>query len=185
MKTTAQPLLFWSVGCRQWPEGDRCLKKHPHRKHQVLIWGCLEVPYLLTTRVFSFYVPHFQVDLRNGMSFSQNSMPSTSSSSCSALFAIIDGTTQRRWQAWRSSSENRSCIWMIKESGSRNSYSLLVMIDWTGTYIITYIIFGMKKGETWVTRQVWKLPKGGVATPSTLPPGSASVVSADESLCLQ
>ena len=29
----------------------------------------------------------------------------------------------------------------------RNNYSLLVMIDWTGTYIITYnIIFGMRKG---------------------------------------
>ena len=79
----------------------------------------------------------------------------------------------------------KSILHLIKESGSRNSYSLLVMIDWTGTYIITYILFGMKKGETWVTRQVWKLPKGGVATPSTLPPGSASVVSADESLCLQ
>ena len=27
----------------------------------------------------------------------------------------------------------------------------------------------MKKGQTWVARQVRKLPKGGVATPSTLP----------------
>ena len=49
-------------------------------------------------------------------SFIQNSMPSTSSSSFSALFTIIDGTTQSRWRAWRSSSENRSCIWMVKES---------------------------------------------------------------------
>ena len=37
----------------------------------------------------------------------------------------------------------------------RNSYSLLVLIDWTGTYIITHnIIFGMKKGQAWVARQV-------------------------------
>ena len=49
-------------------------------------------------------------------SFFQNSMPSISSSSFSALFTIIDGTTQSRWRAWRSCSENRSCIWMIKES---------------------------------------------------------------------
>ena len=35
------------------------------------------------------------------------------------------------------------------------SYSLLVMIVWTGSYIITYnIIFGMKKGLTWLARQV-------------------------------
>ena len=27
---------------------------------QVLIKGCLEAPYLLTARVFSIYVPHFQ-----------------------------------------------------------------------------------------------------------------------------
>ena len=53
------------------------------------------------------------------------------------------------------------------------------MIDWTGTYIITYIIFGMKKGLTLVARQkVWKLPKGGGGGGwgNTLnpPPGSAS-----------
>ena len=40
------------------------------------------------------------------------------------------------------------------------------MIDWAGTYIITYsIIFGMKKGYTRVTRQV---PKG--EPPPPLPP---------------
>ena len=132
----------------------------------------MEAPYLLTARVFSTYVFHFQgnrlfpsspgplyenevkssaFDMEmifhshankthfhkkgcalglvlkvrvfrtrkwpvKKSSFSQNSMPSTSSSSCSALFTIIDGTTQSRWRAWRSSSENRSCIWMIKES---------------------------------------------------------------------
>ena len=32
------------------------------------------------------------------------------------LFTIIDGSRQSRWWAWRSSSENRSCIWIIKES---------------------------------------------------------------------
>ena len=36
----------------------------------------------------------FPRDLRNGMSFSQYSMPSTSSFSCSSLFTIIYGTRQ-------------------------------------------------------------------------------------------
>ena len=56
----AQRLRLWSVGCRQRPEGNRCLEKHSHRKHQVLIKGCLEPPYLLTARVFSIYVPQLQ-----------------------------------------------------------------------------------------------------------------------------
>ena len=51
------------------------------------------------------------------------------------------------------------------------------MIDWTGTYIITYdIIFSMKKGLTWVARQVWKLPKEGGCNPLNPPLGSASVI---------
>ena len=52
---------------------------------------------------------------------------------------------------------NRSCIWMIKESRREliDSYSLLLMIDLTGTYITTYnITFCRKKGQTWVARQV-------------------------------
>ena len=58
-----------------------------------------------------FHLPtSFPRDLRNGMSFSQNSMPSASSSSCSVFFTIIDVTRQSKWRAWRSSSENRSCI---------------------------------------------------------------------------
>ena len=45
------------------------------------------------------------------------------------------------------------------------------MIDWTGTYIITYnIIFGMKKGLTWVPRHSLKTSQGGGGgTPSILP----------------
>ena len=102
----------------------------------VWLFGCFGC--LLTARVFSIYVPHFQGISGDGMSFSQNSAPFTFiRSSCSALFTIIDGRRQRRLRAWRSSSENRSCIWMIKES-RRGIASLLVMIDWTGTYIITY-----------------------------------------------
>ena len=41
----------------------------------------------------------FPRDLRNEMSFSQNSMPCTLSSSCS-------GTRKSRWRAWRSSSDD-------------------------------------------------------------------------------
>ena len=42
----------------------------------------------------------------------------------------------------------------------------IVIIDWTGTYIITYnTIFGMKKGWTWVTRQ----GGGGVQPPQASP----------------
>ena len=132
----------------------------------------MEAPYLLTVRVFSIYVPHFQgnrpfssspgplyqnevnrsafdmemifhshankthfrdkgcalglvLEVRvfgtrkwpvEKSSFSQHSMSSTSSSRWSALFTIIDGSIQSRWRAWRSSSENRYCIWMIKVS---------------------------------------------------------------------
>ena len=45
------------------------------------------------------------------------------------------------------------------------------MIDWTGTYIITYnIILGMKKGSTWVARQVWLTSqKGGGGLQPPLP----------------
>ena len=59
----------------------------------------------------------FPRDFRNGMSFSQYRAPFTLSDPAAVpLFTIIDGTRQSRWWAWRSSSENRSCIWMIKES---------------------------------------------------------------------
>ena len=55
---SASALVIGTVQAR--PEGDRCLEKHLHRKHQVLIKGCLEAPYLLTARVFSIYlVPNF------------------------------------------------------------------------------------------------------------------------------
>ena len=78
----------------------------------------------------------FPRDMRNEMSFSQNSMPSTLSSSCSALFTVINGTRQSRWRALRSSSDDN-------EGVEKRNYSLLVMIDWTRTYIITYHnIFG-------------------------------------------
>ena len=47
------------------------------------------------------------------------------------------------------------------------------MIDWTGTYIITYnIIFGMKKGYTWVASL--KTSQRGGCNPLNPPPGSAS-----------
>ena len=62
----------------------------------------------------------------------------------------------------------------LDDSGIKQRNKLLVLIDWTGTYMITHnIIFGMKKGQTWVARQVRKLPKGGIATlpfPPTLDP---------------
>ena len=89
----------------------------------------------------------FPGDLGNRLSFSQKSMPSTSPS-CSALFTIIDGTRQSKLRTWRSSSKNRSCIWMIEESRRGIATdSLLILIDWTGTYIITHnIVLGMKKG---------------------------------------
>ena len=41
-ETGAQLLLLWSVGCRQWLEGERCSEKHLHSQHQMLIKGCLE-----------------------------------------------------------------------------------------------------------------------------------------------
>ena len=92
---------------------------------------CQRVFHLLTS---------FPRDLGNGMSLSQNSMPSTSSFSCSVLFPTIDGTRESRYGGRDDPQEE-------KESRRGNSYSLLVLIDWTGTYIVTHnIIFGMKKG---------------------------------------
>ena len=88
----------------------------------------------------------FLRNLGNGMYFSQNGMPSTSSSSRSGLFTIIDSTRQSRWRARRSSSKiNLAFGWLRSQEEVWNK--LLVLIDWTGTYIITNdIIFGMKKG---------------------------------------
>ena len=55
---------------------------------------CQSICYLSTS---------FPRDLGNGLSFSQNSVPSTTSSSCSALFTIIDDTRQSKLRAWLSS----------------------------------------------------------------------------------
>ena len=94
----------------------------------------------------------FPRDLGNGMSLSQNRMPSTSSSSGGAFYAIIDCTRPSNLRAWRSSSKIDLAFGWLRNK-------LLVLIDWTGTYIINHnIIFGMKKGYTWVARQVRKLP---------------------------
>ena len=35
-------------------------KKYLHRVHRVLVKGCLEAPYMLTTRVFPIYSVNFQ-----------------------------------------------------------------------------------------------------------------------------
>ena len=59
----------------------RMLGKHLHRNHQLLLGkGFLEAPYLLTARVFSKYLPHFQWIWE--MKCPSPSMPSSSSSSC-------------------------------------------------------------------------------------------------------
>ena len=39
---------------------DGYLGKYLHPKHPMLVKGHLEAPYLLTARVFSIYLPHFQ-----------------------------------------------------------------------------------------------------------------------------
>ena len=85
---------------RRWMFGKASSSQSPNANERLfgsfLSVGCQSVCHLSTSR------PR---DLGNGLSFSQNSMPSTSSSSCSALFTIIDGTRQSRWWAWRSSSK--------------------------------------------------------------------------------
>ena len=84
-------------------------------------------------------------------------MPSTSSSSCSALFAIIDGTTpggggggghDKKQMASLAIFVRKSTLHLHDQGvKKRNSYSVLVTIDLTGTNIITYnIIFGIKNG---------------------------------------
>ena len=95
---------------RWWMFGKVSSSQAPHASKRSfgssLSVDCQSVFYLLTS---------FPRDLGSRMSFSQNSMPSTSSSSCSALFTIIDGTRKSRWRAWRSLSKI-DCIWIIKES---------------------------------------------------------------------
>ena len=107
VKTITQLLLLWSVRCRQWLDGDGC-SSHKRLFGSSQSVDCQSVFHLHTS---------FPRDLGNGMSFSQKSMPSTSLSSFSAIFiCVIDGTSQSKWPALRSSSKNRSCIWMTKES---------------------------------------------------------------------
>ena len=107
VKTITQLLLLWSVWCRQWLDGDGC-SSHKRLFGSSQSVDCQSVFHLHTL---------FPRDLGNGMSFSQKSMPSTSLSSFSAIFiCVIDGTSQSKWPALRSSSKNRSCIWMTKES---------------------------------------------------------------------
>ena len=57
------------------------IRRRLHRNHQLLlVKGFLEAPYLLTARVFSKYVPHFQGIWE--MKCPSPSMPSSSPSSC-------------------------------------------------------------------------------------------------------
>ena len=85
---------------RRWIFGNASSLQAPSASKRLfgssLSVDCQSVFHLLTS---------FPRDLGNGMSFSQNSMPFPSSSSCSASFTIIDGTRQSRWWAWRSSSK--------------------------------------------------------------------------------
>ena len=111
-----QLLRLWSVGCWQRPEDDRCLRKYFHRKDPVLIKCCLEPSYLLTARVFSIHVVISKGFEKWNVFLPKQHAFYFTRSSCSALFTIIDGTRQSRWQAWPSWSENRSCIWTIEES---------------------------------------------------------------------
>ena len=104
--------------------------------------GCLEAPYLLTARVISIYAPHFQGIWEMECFSPRTAFFSSSSFSCSALFTIIDSTRQSKWRAWRFSSENRSCIWKIKESrGGIATDSLLNCndrLDWNLYYNLFY-----------------------------------------------
>ena len=142
-KKIAPILRLWSVGCSQRPEGDRYLEKHFHRKHQVLIKGCLEPPYLLTARVFSIYVRQFHGIWE---------MECLSSRTACLLLHPIQLQCPIYYNQWHQTKQMAGVTIFVKTSilhldnwgvKKRNSYNLLVIIDWTGTY---NIIFGMKKG---------------------------------------
>ena len=112
VKTITQLLLLWSLRCRQWPDGDRCSSQATSASKR--LFGSSQS--VDCQSVFHHHTS-FPWDLGNGMSFSQKSMPSTSSSSLSALFiCVIDGTSQSKWPTLWSSSKNQSYIWMTKES---------------------------------------------------------------------
>ena len=108
-----------------------------------------------------------QRDVGNGMSFSQNSMPPTSSSSCSALLTIIDGTTQGKLRAWQSSSklDPRLELIIIVSSSPIDHYEKTVAIP----LLAHNIIFGMKKGVDMGSQTSLKTSQRWVTTPSTLP----------------
>ena len=53
-------LRLWSVGYRQRREGVDAGKAFSSQTPSAKIKGCLEAPYLLTTRMFSICEPHFQ-----------------------------------------------------------------------------------------------------------------------------
>ena len=71
------------------------------------VWESIFIARSLSVHCQSVFHPttSFPRDLGNGMSFSQSSMPPTSSSSCSAYNTIIDCTKPSKLWAWRSSSK--------------------------------------------------------------------------------
>ena len=71
------------------------------------VWESIFIASSLSVDCQSVFHPStsFPRDLGNGMSFSQNRMPSTSSSSGGAFYAIIDCTRPSNLRAWRSSSK--------------------------------------------------------------------------------
>ena len=120
---------------RRWMFGKASSSQAPSASKR-LFGSYLSVDFQSVFRLLTSFPRH----LGSGMSSFQNNMLSTSSSSRSGLFTIIDGTRQSRWRAWRSSSKIDLAFGWLRNK-------LLVLIDWTGTYIITdNIIFGMKKG---------------------------------------
>ena len=71
------------------------------------VWERIFIASSLSVDCESVFHPStsFPRDLGNGMSFSQDSTPPTSSSSCSAWYTIIDCTRPSKLRAWRSSSK--------------------------------------------------------------------------------
>ena len=86
--------------------------------------------------------------------------------------AIIDGTRQSRWSAWRSSSENLFCIWIIKEPIQEEGYqqsSWNGRLDWNLNYNLWYY-FWYEKGMDMGNQTSLKTSQRGCCNPLNPPP---------------
>ena len=96
---------------RRWMFGKASLSHAPSASRRLL-----RSSFSADCHIICHLRSSFQRDLGNGRPLSQNNVPSVASDSSRVLLTMVEGTRYSKWRAWRSSSENLSCIWIIGES---------------------------------------------------------------------